>query len=230
MHDAIVHSTTFLTLLGGGSVTSEALANALEIAPILVALDSGADIALSHGFTPEAVIGDFDSVSLAARDALGPDCLHVSDDQETTDFEKGLMGTDAPLILGVGLTGRRRDHELAAYHGLLRFADKRCILIAEDDIIALCPPQITLDLPAQTRVSLFPLVPLIANGSNMRWPVDDLAMAPGGRIGTSNTATGGPVELRVDVPGLLVILPVDKLDALIEGLQGNPNRWKRPAI
>ncbi len=228
MHDAIVHSTTFLTLLGGGSVTSEALADAVQIAPILVALDGGADIALAHGITPQAVIGDFDSVSDRARDALGPDHLHVSDDQETTDFEKGLMAVDAPLILGVGLTGRRRDHELAAYHALLRFADKRCILIAEEDVIALCPPQMTLDLPTQTRVSLFPLVPVVAHGTNLRWPVDALAMAPGGRIGTSNTAMGGPVQLSVDVPGLLVILPVDKLDQLREGLQASSTGWPRP--
>lgn len=228
MHTPIVHTPTFLTLLGGGSVTSEELAIALKIAPILVALDGGAEIALEHGITPEAVIGDFDSLPAPVSAALRAETLHPVDDQETTDFEKALARVDAPLMLGVGLTGLRRDHELAAYHALFRFADKRCILIAQSDVIALCPPELTLDLPAGTRVSLFPLTPVVANGTGLRWPLDALALAPGGRIGTSNTASGGPIEISVNAPGLLVILPVDKLDALITGFQASPQVWPRP--
>lgn len=229
MHVPIVHAPTFLTLLGGGSVTSGELAIARKIAPILVALDGGAEIALQHGITPEAVIGDFDSLSDAAAALLGPASLHQIDEQDTTDFEKALARVAAPLMLGVGLTGLRRDHELAAYHALLRFADKRCILLARSDVIALCPPHLTLDLPADTRVSLFPLTPVIAHGSGLRWPLDALVLAPGRRIGTSNAASGGAVEIRVDAPGLLVILPVGKLDALIAGFQANPAGWPRQA-
>jgi hypothetical protein len=48
MQSPIVHAPTVLTLLGGGSVTSEELAIARKIAPILVALDGGAEMALLH--------------------------------------------------------------------------------------------------------------------------------------------------------------------------------------
>lgn len=227
MHSPIVHAPTVLTLLGGGSVTSEELAIARKITPILVALDGGAEIALQHGITPEAVIGDFDSLSQASATVIGAAALHQIDEQDTTDFEKALARVDAPLMLGVGLTGLRRDHELSAYHALLRFADKRCLLIAQSDVIALCPPKLTLDLPVNTRVSLFPLTSVVADATGLRWPLDALALAPGKRIGTSNAASGGVVEIRVDAPGLLVILPVDKLDALIAGFQANPAGWAR---
>lgn len=225
MHEMIVQSPTFLTLLGGGSATSEELALAQARASILVAADGGARTALAHGLTPAAVIGDFDSLDAGTRAALDPGSLHEITEQDSTDFEKALARVRTPLALGVGFTGLRRDHELAAYHALLRFAHQRCILLAASDVITLCPPRLTLDLDEGTRVSLFPLVPVVADGAGLRWPLSGLPLAPGARIGTSNAATGGAVRLGVDAPGLLVILPVDALDALIAGLNAAPDGW-----
>ncbi len=225
MDDPIVQSPTFLTLLGAGSVTSEELALATRFAPILVAADGGARTALDHGLEPVAVIGDFDSVPPDVATRVPPSRLHQIHEQDSTDFEKTLGRVDTPLAFGVGFTGLRRDHELAAFHGLLRFPDRRCILIAQLDVIALCPPQMELDLPPTTRVSLFPLGAVRANGAGLRWSFDGLDLAPGVKIGTSNEAAEGPVRLSVDAPGLLVILPVAHLGALVTGMTTAPAAW-----
>ena len=157
MQTVIVQSRTFLTLLGGGSVQPGALEDALRFAPILVAVDGGAATAMAQGHLPEAIIGDFDSLDPQMRQSLPSDRLHRVTEQDSTDFEKALLRVSAPLILGVGFTGLRRDHELAAYHALMRFAHQPCVLMAERDVICLCPPDISLDLPIGTRVSLFPM-------------------------------------------------------------------------
>ena len=221
----IVQTHTFLTLLGGGSVTSAELAKAMRFAPILVAADGGAHFAISEGIVPEAVIGDFDSLADRARGAIPRERFHQVDEQDTTDFEKCLARIRAPLILGVGLTGKRRDHELAAYHALMRYPAQRCLLIAEEDIIMLCPPKMSIDLPRGTRVSLFPMAAVNVNSTGLEWELSELALEPGRRIGTSNAALGGLVELSVNKPNLLVILPVDKLSELIAALEVNSGQW-----
>ena len=55
----IVSKNEPITLIGGGQVDKTDLSLALGHATTLVAADGGADRALSFGFNPQAVIGDF---------------------------------------------------------------------------------------------------------------------------------------------------------------------------
>lgn len=228
MKDEIVRCATVLTLLGGGAARGTEIALAVARSASVVAVDSGAEAALEAGLMPEAVIGDFDSLSEAVRVALPPDRLHRVEEQDSTDFEKALERVQAPLILGVGFTGHRRDHELAALHGLLRFAAQRVILLSEADAICLCPPDMELDLAAGTRVSLFPMMPVRGRSEGLAWPIAGIDFAPGVRIGTSNAATGGRVRLRMDRPGMLLLLPLESLDELIAGMQAAGRGWPGP--
>ena len=133
---------------------------ALALAPRLVAADGGADSALALGQTPDLAVGDFDSISDAARRVLGPARLHHDPDQETTDFDKALAVEAADLVLAVGFTGARLDHTLAAMSTLARHPQRRVVIDSGTDLCLLCPPRLALDLPAGSRVSLFPLAPL----------------------------------------------------------------------
>lgn len=225
MQTVIVQSHTFLTLLGGGSAQPDALETALRFAPILVAVDGGAATALAQGHLPEAIIGDFDSLDAQMRQSLPRDRLHCVTEQDSTDFEKALLRVSAPLILGVGFTGLRRDHELAAYHALMRFASQPCILMTESDVICLCPPQIGLDLPVGTRVSLFPMAAAQGQSTGLRWPIDGLKFAPGQRIGTSNAAALSTVSITMDRPAMLLILPVTALTQLIDAIARSGPGW-----
>ena len=85
----IVHAETGVTLAGGGRFSSRLLNESRAIAPCLVAADGGADRLLAHGAEPEAVIGDLESLSAAARDRLRGR-VHQIPEQLTTDFDKAL--------------------------------------------------------------------------------------------------------------------------------------------
>lgn len=214
----VLASGTAVTLLGAGLFRETDLRDALEVAPLLVAVDGGADSALSAGRTPVAVIGDLDSISPDARRRLPPETLHHIAEQESTDFDKALRNLDVPLTLAVGFTGARLDHELAALHTLVTRPEHRCIVIGDTDIVFLAPTSITLDLAPDTRVSLFPMRQVSGRSDGLRWPIDGLVFHPAERIGTSNVVTKRPMELETDRPGLLVILPRSELPAAVQAL------------
>ena len=220
-----------VTLVGGGAASRDDLETALALARPVVAADGGAALALAAGQVPKAVIGDFDSLDAATRARLESGTLHHVAEQESTDFEKALMRIDAPLVLAVGFTGARIDHELAVLHGLLRFAHQPCILLAEREVILHCPPRLELDLEPGETVSLFPLQPAQGKSIGLRWPIDGLAMAPGARIGTSNRANGGRMVLEMGGPGMILLLPRARLGAVTRALlrPGQAHaRWPAP--
>lgn len=201
-----------VTLLGAGPVAAGQLAAALALAPALVAADGGADRALAEGHLPRAVIGDMDSITVADELRARGVPLHPVVEQDTTDLEKCLYSVAAPMYLGLGFLGGRIDHHLAAMNALAKHPDAPVVLVGPEDLCFLCPPELELDLEAGTRVSLFPIgaaTGVVSEG--LRWSVDGLAMAPDGRIGTSNAATGGRVRVGFDAPRVLVILPVTLL-------------------
>eukprot|EP01031_Cornospumella_fuschlensis_P053214 gene53214-64999_t len=96
MNHPIVDSLQGVTLVGGGPVSAVALAKARALAPRIVGADSGADRLLRLGVTPEAVIGDMDSLSTDARAQLA-DRLFPIAEQDTTDFDKALRLIAAPF-------------------------------------------------------------------------------------------------------------------------------------
>jgi len=179
-----------------------------------VAADGGADVALALGHRPCAVIGDLDSLSDHARAELpGHTLIHVPE-QESTDFHKALARITAPGVLALGMTGGRSDHELAAWHVLLAQPRPRCIVVARNDIVFLCPRDLRLDLPTGTRVSLFPMAPVTGRSEGLEWPIEGIAFAPGRRIGTSNRTNAAQLHLVMDGTAMLVILPRAHLGAV----------------
>ena len=205
-----------VTLIGGAPLDSDDLSQALALAPVVAAADGGADTALANGLVPQAVWGDFDSISARARAGIPPENLHPVTEQDSTDFEKCLSRIDAPLVIAVGFAGARHDHFLAALSTLSRRIGPPCILIAAEDVITLCPPEIALDLRPGTRLSLFPMGPASGYAQGLKWPIDGLHFAPDARIGTSNAATG-PVLLQTEGP-MLLILPRAHLATLARAL------------
>lgn len=202
-----------VALVGGGPIDASQLAQALTLATEAIGADAGGEVPLPGGREFAAVIGDMDSIgNPAALRARGVP-VHELAEQETTDLEKCLRSVEAPLFLGLGFLGGRIDHHLAAMNALVRFGEKRCVLMGGEDLCFLCPAELTLDVAAGLRVSLFPMAPargLVCEG--LRWTVEGLAMAPDGRIGTSNVALGGRLRLAFDAPAVLVILPVAMIE------------------
>lgn len=220
----LISNQSPVTLIGGGEVRAEDLDLALSVAPNLIAADGGADLALGFGHRPQAVIGDFDSLTDKARAALPEDSLHHIWDQDRTDFDKALGVISAPLIVGVGFTGARLDHQMAALNTLVRFPDRRCVLLGAHEIAFLCPPSFRLDMKDGAPVSLFPMGAVEGVSDGLKWPIKGLHFAPDGQVGTSNAATGA-IDIAVTAPKMLLMLPRDAFASAIEALLNNTAYW-----
>ncbi len=195
-----------VTLVGGGALDRETFEQARALAPHVVAADGGANALSLWGEGAEAVIGDMDSVEDLPRWRETSRVVHIAE-QDTTDLEKCLYSVEAPLFVGVGFTGRRFDHTLAALHALLRRRDRRVVLIGAEDVIFLCPPRWRARLAPGARVSFFPLAPVSGLASaGLRWPVDGLDFAAGARIGTSNEAEEAEVSASFSDWGMACML------------------------
>jgi thiamine pyrophosphokinase len=213
-----------VALIGGVKPSEDVLRLALSLAGPVIAADSGADWAMVHGRIPDAVIGDLDSISDSARATIPDADVHFIDDQDTTDFDKCMSLISAPLILGVGFTGQRQDHQMACYNTLVRFPAQRCVLLSDDEIVFLAPPSLLLELAPGTRISLFPLGAVEGVSDGLEWNIGGLTFCPDGRVGTSNRAQG-PVQLNFTSPKMLMILPADTLQQVLSALQNTSARW-----
>ena len=200
------------------------LGRSLALAPELVAADAGADRLLALGYEPGAVIGDLDSISPAAKLRLA-DRLHPIAEQATTDFDKALRSIRAAFALALGFAGGRSDHALAVMNGLVRHAIAPCggwpvLVLGGRDLIFHAPPgrDLTLRMRRGDSFSLFPLADVAGESAGLEWPIAGLRFSPSGQIGTSNRVIAPEVRLRVEGPGMLVILPINRLPAALEAL------------
>lgn len=211
----LIDSKTPITLVGGGPVDAVQLADAVRVAPLVVAADGGVHRAMDLGQKVDHVIGDMDSIDMSKVE--GPQ-LHPLAEQMSTDLDKCLYSTDAPYYLGLGFLGGRLDHQLAACHSLLRAFDKRVVLIGDEDICFLAPLSLTLNLPIGTRISLFPMGDVSGRSTGLKWPIHAYQFAPAKMIGTSNETDAGVVEMHFDARKMLTILPVEHLKTVLTQL------------
>lgn len=229
MNPFLVKSSKPLTLVGGGECSSADLKLALSLAPTCVAADSGAEIVLEEGVALAAVIGDMDSISEASRAQIPSDRFHLVAEQDSTDFDKALRCVSAPVVIAIGFTGGQIDHAMAALNTLVMRCDRSVVLLGVDDVVFLCPKAFSLDMPAGTRVSLFPMGPVTGHSKGLHWPIDGIDFAPGMRSGTSNRATGD-IYLKMDSPRMLCILPRRFIGPVVSLLSvlPDPVRWLAP--
>jgi len=202
-----------ILLIGAGPSTPELIAELSLNFDAIVAADGGFDSAQQAKLEVALVVGDMDSqLDLPASQAAA----HITD-QETTDFQKCLSVCDAHIFLGVGFLGGRLDHQLAAFSALLN-EPRPVILIDEAQLVFVVPQKFYVDLEAETPVGFYPMVPIVASLHGVRWPLSNAAMSPMGQIATSNFALGGVLEINVDRPGLLAILPRRDLETVLAAL------------
>ncbi len=166
----------------------------------LIAADGGANILREFGVLPYAVIGDMDSLKDRAYFEIHSQVLHL-EDQNSTDLEKCLNEVEAPFYLALGFIGKRFDHTLEILHVLEKYADKRVAFFSREDIIVRLPRHFRLQLPPQTRLSLYPLKRTqLLNSTGLKYPLKGLVMEQGQMIGTSNEQAE---------EGLIGIIPIE---------------------
>ncbi len=207
---AILEFDALLVIVGGGVVDRDLLRDLHARGGHLVGADGGADEIVAAGLMPEAIIGDFDSLS--ARDGW-PETVRLLPlaEQDTTDFEKTLYSTRAPVTVALGMTGRRFDHTLAALDAVARHArGRRIILVDEADLALAVSGPFSFAVAPRERVSVHPLGPIRFRRSvGLKYRLDGLKLAPGERSGTSNAAVDGPFRIepepRSRAPWLLIV-------------------------
>lgn len=203
-------------LVGGAPLEVDVLAALAGRYDSIVAADGGADQLAAHGLRPDVIIGDLDS--LVAPADWGDIPVHRVAEQDSTDFDKCLSHVIAPLFFAVGFNGARLDHGLAAFSSVAQ-SDAHVMLVGGGDVCCRLPGRVQMDLTAGTRVSLFPMGDALGvTSTGLRWSIEGLAMAPAGRIGTSNEATG-PVDIVVQGGPVLLIVPLDCLDNVIAAME-----------
>ena len=209
-------------LIGGGDLNRPLFDEMTSRGYPLVAADGGAN-ALSDGDpVPDLIIGDLDSLADRASWQDKTNVIEVSE-QDTTDFEKCLIATSAPLYLGFGFLGKRFDHSLAALHVLAKYAgNKRIVLIGADDIVFVPANPFEATLEIGSRFSVYPVCPVTFEASSgLKYPLDGLTLAPGAAIGTSNEVIESPVRV---VPAAAssgqyaLVLPISALPKIISDI------------
>ncbi len=208
-------------LLIGGGEHSIGLLNQYKHLPI-VAADGGANHLrelLGSAAVPKLILGDLDSLDDREH---WESVTHVQKvaEQDSTDFEKCLYSVDAPFFIAAGFCGRRLDHTLAALHVMHKYSnDKRVILTSSHDVLLVSSESVILNLPAKTRVSIYPLSAVtFASSEGLQYPLDGLTLTQGVQIGTSNSSVADTVEINpVKNSGVFAImLPIDCASAIVE--------------
>ena len=205
----MIRCETGVTILGAGQADAATIEHALELAPFLLCADGGADTALRLSRMPDCIAGDMDSLSGSAARRVDSDRILEIREQESTDFDKCVRLAEAPFYIAAGVVFPRIDHALASLNVLVRHAGKKIALLTETDFCFLCPPEISLELPAATRLSLFPMAEASGRSWGLKWPIDGLRFSPSGAVGTSNETSCGRAVLKFPQPAVIVIVPAE---------------------
>jgi thiamine pyrophosphokinase len=178
--------------------------------PLVVAADSGLELALGAGIEPHLVVGDMDSLSdLSLLDRFPPGrVLRFPRDKDETDTEIGLRvmgerGCADITIAGGG--GGRIDHLLGIALLFERERPPRRWLTDREDI-RLVEGSAEFEGWEGSTISLFPVGPRAARMSSqgLQWPLEGLEFRRG-FAGLSNRASGGKVRVTVGIGKLLVV-------------------------
>lgn len=219
---SVLQFSGLLVVVGGGLLDLDLLHRLSARGADLVGADGGGDVIAEAGLVPRAIIGDFDSLADPHGWTEETTLLRI-EEQETTDFEKVLYSTSAPLTVALGMTGRRFDHTLAALNAVARHAgERRIVLVDEYDLALAVSGRFSFALPRGQRVSVHPLGRVAFRRSEgLLYPLDGLVLDPAGRIGTSNEATADSISIEPepasDLP-YLVIMDRQHLERLLTGL------------
>lgn len=204
-----------LLLLGGEAPERRHLESILSRSPLVVAADSGFDLALRLGITPDLLIGDLDSVRPGPQLDRFPRerLLRYPRDKDQTDAELGLnlmreRGCRHVVLAGGG--GGRLDHLLALVDLFERQPPPEAWLTAREEVRAVEGRRI-LSGCRGLRVSFFPLGCGVSglSSSGLKWPLDGLRWSRG-QEGVSNLILEDRASVGVARGRLLMILELKR--------------------
>jgi thiamine pyrophosphokinase len=179
----------------------------------VVAADAGATIALAFGFTPNVLIGDFDSLDAATLEALRARHVPLEAYPRDKDFTDGELAVQRALqeqptelyLLGF-LGGPRLDQALANVMLLTHITIPAILLDERNECRLLRGPATHTWQPEPSEViSLIPLTDVASVQTHaLRWSLEGDALRVGETRGVSNEPAAAEVSVSLE-QGLLLL-------------------------
>lgn len=145
-------------------------------ASTVIACDGAIDALIREQITPDAIVGDLDSLPSSLRHQFA-DRIHQVKEQETNDLTKSVhfaYQAGHKEVLIIGATGLREDHTLGNISLLMEYAPlfDRIEILSDYGIFTPLLQTTTLRCQAGTQVSIFSLSESgTITTSGLRWPI-----------------------------------------------------------
>ncbi|WP_313640909.1 thiamine diphosphokinase [Paenibacillus sp.] len=208
-------SSKRVVIFAGGELSPDYF-DLLDEDDFIIGADQGALFLISHGYTPDIAVGDFDSVSPEAlQDIESKSKKTITCDAVNKDLTDSEMALDIAMdqqpdsILLLGVTGTRIDHSLASIQMMTRALQRQinCYVMDTHNYITLTGSQAVIDDLGYTYVSLLPLTPEVSGITleGFQYPLTEATLKLGQSLGVSNKliSSSGTVTIR---SGLLLII------------------------
>lgn len=201
-------------LADGQFPVNETALNFVRTADVVVCCDGAVSSLLAFGRTPDAIVGDMDSLSAELRLRFQK-IIHPSSDQETNDLTKAVnycksCGYDNIVI--VGATGKREDHTIGNIALLVDYAKMvdQVSMVTDYGVMEVVFGERTFNSKKGRQVSLFSLDPTaVVTTSGLLYPL--ARPLTSWWQGTLNEVAGDSFSLKIDRGCLIVYLLDEKV-------------------
>ncbi len=202
----MITSNTPIVMMGSGRI----IASDVDVWPSHwphVGVDGGGNTLMKLGRPPHLITGDLDSF---VPDPTITCPIIETPDQNRTDFDKALDHLDAPVIIGLGFLSDRMDHGLSALDTIAR-SSKAIMLIGDNDCVCKLTTNWSMDTQCGARISIVPWPTCtFKKSSGLRYPLTDLTLHMGERLGTSNEADATNICIETDAGDQAALIMMEK--------------------
>ncbi len=169
----------------------------LSEAKYVVCCDGAANRFIEEGFTPDAIVGDGDSLHDKYKQPYA-DIIHRISEQENNDQTKAihfLLSQGKRRIAIVGATGKREDHTLGNISLLMEYAKigVEARLYTDYGVFIPCNGKTTLQTSPGQAVSIFNFVAKNLTATGLQYPIYDFT---NWWQGTLNKAIGNNITIE----------------------------------
>jgi thiamine pyrophosphokinase len=204
MNNRDYHKFDAVVLAGGDYPTAPQPLEILNNAEYIVCCDGASDNYISLGHTPDAIVGDGDSISPENREKYA-DRLHIVNEQESNDQTKAvrfLLSQGKQQIAIIGATGRREDHTIGNISLLIEYARAGANVYSFTDygVFVPCSGTTTHNCRKGQQLSIFSITAKALSAEGLLYPIYDFT---NWWQGTLNECTGDSVTIHAEGEYLL---------------------------